>query len=277
MLFRFLSVVVALLIVVASPAVPAQSRAPDFELAEAYFRKGNFASAYLIALPAAHGGDGRAQYMLGLMSYRGLSPVAKDLKEAARWFAIAARGGNADAQFALAQVYVRGDGVPVDKPKAIEWLVRAARSGQTAAIMSLARLLDQGIELPQDRAAATAWVRRAAELGDTRAQMMLGERLVEGIGVPRDVSAGLDWVQRAAALGEPMALLKLAREVVADEGAPPDRIILGHAWASLAEERAEGETRAQASAAKAELAKRLTPTDLSAAGQRLAELRPAQQ
>jgi TPR repeat protein len=143
--------------------------------------------------------------------------------------------------------------------------------------MSLARLLDQGIELPQDRAAATAWVRRAAELGDTRAQMMLGERLVEGIGVPRDVSAGLDWVQRAAALGEPMALLKLAREVVADEGAPPDRIILGHAWASLAEERAEGESRAQASAAKAELAKRLTPTDLSAAGQRLAELRPAQQ
>ena len=272
---RLLPAFAALLIVAAGPPATAQSRPPGFELAEAYFKKGNFASAYLIALPVAHAGDGRAQYMLGLMSYFGLSPVTKDLKESARWFALAARGGNPDAQLALAQAYVRGDGVPVDKPKALEWLGRAAQSGQTAAIMSLARLLDEGLEVPQDRAAATAWVRKAAELGDTRAQLMLGERLAEGIGAPQDPEGGIAWVQRAAALGEPIALLKLARDVIADEGAPPERIVMAHAWATYAEERAEGEVRKQASEAKSKLSSRMTPTDLASAGEKLAQLRPS--
>lgn len=268
------SLVVAAFLLTGAPRASAQPKPPGFELAEAYFKKGNFASAYLIALPVAHAGDARAQYMLGLMSFHGLAPVTKDMKEAARWFGLAARAGNADAQFALAQAYVLGDGVPVDKPKALEWLGRAAQSGQTAAIMSLARLLDEGVEVAQDRAAATAWVRYAAELGDTRAQLMLGERLAEGVGAPRDAAAGAAWVQRAAALGEPIALLKLARDVIADEGAPPERVILGHAWASYAEERAEGDTKKQATAAKGELAKRMTPTDLTSAGEKLAELRP---
>jgi TPR repeat protein len=271
---RLLPAFAALLILAAGLPAQAQSRPPGFELAEAYFRKGNFASAYLIALPVAHAGDGRAQYMLGLMSYHGLSPVTKDLKEAARWFALAARGGNPDAQFALAQAYVRGDGVNIDRPKALEWLGRAALGGQTAAIMSLARLLDEGIEVPQDRAAATAWVRHAAELGDTRAQLMLGERLAEGIGAPRDPESGNAWVERAAALGEPIALLKLARDVIADEGAQPERIIMGHAWATYAEERAEGDVKKEAAAAKGRLAARMTPTDLASAGEKLAQLRP---
>jgi uncharacterized protein len=261
-------------VALAQPAALAQPRPPGFELAEAYFRKGNFASAYLLALPVAHAGDGRAQYMLGLMSYHGLSPVARDLKEAARWFALSARGGNADAQYALAQAYVRGDGVPVDKPKALEWLGRAAQSGQTAAIMSLARLYDEGIELPQDRVAATAWVRRAAELGDPRALVMLGERLTDGVGVPADPAAGREAIRRAASLGEPLALLKLVRDILADENAPPEIVIQGHAYATLAEERADGDMKKQAGAAKAELAKRMTPADVTAAGEKLAELRP---
>lgn len=258
----------------AQPQALAQPRPPGFELAEAYFKKGNFASAYLLALPVAHAGDGRAQYMLGLMSYHGLAPVTKDLKEAARWFGLAARSGNADAQYALAQAYVLGDGVPVDKPKALEWLGRAAQSGQTAAIMSLARLYDEGIEIPQDRAAATAWVRKAAELGDVRALVMLGERLSEGVGVPADPRAGEAAIRRAASLGEPLALLKLAREVVADENAQPGVVIEGHAYAALAEERAEGDLKKQATAAKGELAKRMTPADVTASGEKLAELRP---
>lgn len=260
-------------LIFAAPEITAQPRPPGFELADAYFRKGNFSSAYLTALPHAHAGDARAQYMLGLMSFHGLGPIARDAREAARWFAQAAANGNGDAQYALAQAFASGDGLGVDKPRAMQWLQRAAETGQTAAIMSLARLLDEGIELPADRAAATGWVRRAAELGDTRAQFMLGERIANGVGVAKDPAAGQDWIRRAAARGEPLALLKLARDVLTDDSAPPADVIEAHAFAAFAEERALGETKKLATATKADLTLRLTPSDTITAGDRLRTLR----
>ena len=78
-----------------------------YELADAYFRRGNFSSAYLVGLPAAHAGDPRAQYMLGLMSFHGLGPVTRNLAESARWFSLAAARGHGESQFALAQAYAR--------------------------------------------------------------------------------------------------------------------------------------------------------------------------
>ncbi len=262
-----------LAMLLALPCATAQTRAPGYELADAYFRKGNFSSAYLTALPHAHAGDARAQYMLGLMSFHGLGPVARDRKEAARWFAQAANSGNGDAQYALAQAFASGDGVPVDKPRAMQWLERAAQTGQTAAIMSLARLLDEGIELPADRVRATEWVSRAAELGDTRAQFMLGERIANGVGAAKDLRAGAEWIRRAAERGEPLALLKLAREILADDSAPPADVIEAHAYAAFAEELSLGETKKAATVIKSELAQRLTPTDTATAGDRLQALR----
>ncbi len=257
----------------ASPCATAQTRAPGYELADAYFRKGNFSSAYLLALPHAHAGDVRAQYLLGLMSFHGLGPVARDRQEAARWFMQAAENGNGDAQYALAQAFASGDGVPVDKPHAMQWLERAAQSGQTAAIMSLARLLDEGIELPADRPRATEWVRRAAELGDTRALFMLGERIVNGIGIAKDPRTGNEWIRRAAERGEPLALLKLARETLADDSVPPADVIEAHAYAAFAEELALDATKKLATTIKGELAQRLTPSDTATAGVRLQALR----
>ena len=268
------TIIFSLCAMLVAPALgSAQTRAPGYELADAYFRKGNFASAYLTALPQAHAGDARAQYMLGLMSFHGLGPVARDRLEAARWFAQAAENGNGDAQYALAQAFAGGDGVSTDKPRSMQWLERAAETGQTAAIMSLARLLDEGIELPADRAGATNWVRRAAELGDTRAQFMLGERIANGVGSPKDPVAGNQWIRRAAERGEPLALLKLARDILEDESTPPADVIEAHAFAAFAEERALGDTKKLATTLKSDLAQRLTPTDIVTAGERLQTLR----
>lgn len=275
MLCRLLPLALAATLALGGASDFAAARSPEpprYELAEAYFRKGNFASAYLIALPVAHAGDPRAQYLLGLMSQRGLQPVTLDLEEAARWFGHAAHKGHGDAQYALAQAFARGEGVPVDKARAIAWLERAAQGGHTMSIMSLARLHDEGIEFPKDRAIASGYVKRAAELGDTKAQVMYGERLAAGIGLPVDPEAGDRWVRRAAELGDPLALLKIARRALDREDAQPSELIEAHAFASFAEQKAEGELKAQATAAKGEAAQRMTPTDLANAADKLKAL-----
>jgi TPR repeat protein len=262
--------------VFAGGPVPAWGAGPGvqgFELADAYFRRGNFASAYLTGLPVAQAGDPRAQYLLGLMSFHGLWPVARDVKEAMRWFAAAAAKGHAEAQYALAQGHARGDGVPLDARAALAWLRRAAEAGHGPATISLARLHDEGIDMPRDRAAATRWIRRAAERGDTRAQVLLAERLAAGIGAPADPLEAEQWRDRAAAAAEPLALLGRVRVALADPGASREDLVEAHAAARAAEALADGKLREEAVAAKAALAQRLTPADLAEAAERAARLR----
>lgn len=268
--------VAGLCVAAAAPALAEPAASRGFELADAYFRKGNFSSAYLVGLPAAHAGDPRAQYMLGLMSFHGLAPVARNLEESARWFSLAAARGHGESQFALAQAYAKGDGVPVDRGRSIQWLERAALGGHTPAMMSLARLHDDGIELPRNRERATAWVRHAAELGDTRAQAVLSERLRDGIGASVDAAAAKSWNEKALAAGEPLALVRRAQEVQDDPDARRAELVEGYAAASYAEQRAEGDTRLAATRLKGELAKKLTPSDIAEAGEKVAEWRSRQ-
>ena len=54
--------------------------------------------------------------------------VNQDMAEAARWYAKAARGGNANAQFNLAAMYAKGEGVAKCFAKA-EVLCKAAAAG----------------------------------------------------------------------------------------------------------------------------------------------------
>jgi len=270
MLVRLVLIVACVLATLARPTEGAQAADPPrYELAEAYFRKGNFGSAYLIALPAAQAGDARAQYMLALMSQRGLAPLARDPKEAARWFGHAAHNGHGDAQYALAQAFAQGEGVPLDRERSIAWLERAAHGGHTMALMSLARLHDDGIGFPRDRTIASAHVRRAAELGDTKAQVMLGERLIAGIGLAQDREDGERWLMRAAESEEPLAMISLARRPLAKTNAQPSEFVQAHAYAARAEQLAEGELKELAVTTKADLAFRMTPTDLENAAERL--------
>lgn len=269
-------VLAGLCAVAAAPALADPAAMRGFELADAYYRKGNFSSAYLVGLPAAHAGDPRAQHMMGLMSFHGLAPVARNRAEAARWFSLAAARGHGESQFALAQAYAKGDGVPVDRTRSIQWLERAAVGGHTPAMMSLARLHDDGVELPRNRERATAWVRHAAELGDTRAQALLSERLRDGIGTPADQEASKAWNERALAAGEPLALVRRAQEANDTPDARRADLVEGYAAASYAEQRAEGDTRLAATRLKGELAKKLTPSDMTEAGEKVAEWRARQ-
>ena len=58
----------------------------------------------------AEGGDPEGQYAFAMCCYCGDEGVTKDRAEAVKWLTQAAKQGHAEAQFYLADCYVRGDG-----------------------------------------------------------------------------------------------------------------------------------------------------------------------
>ncbi len=70
----------------------------DFNAGVAAYKQGDYATALRELRPLAEQGNTNAQFMLGLMYYKG-GGVPQDYAEAAKWYRKAAEQGNADAQY----------------------------------------------------------------------------------------------------------------------------------------------------------------------------------
>jgi hypothetical protein len=67
--------------------------------------------------------------------------VKKDLAQAAKWYALAAKAGFASAERNLALCYYEGEGVKRDLPQAIRWMRLARDHGHAKAKKDLAVLM----------------------------------------------------------------------------------------------------------------------------------------
>ena len=94
----------------------------------AAYDAGDYAVAREEWRPLAESGDAEAQVALAGLFVQGLG-VPFDLQRAARWFRRAADQGHAIAQLNLGDDYARGRGVPLDLAQAWFWLGLAARQG----------------------------------------------------------------------------------------------------------------------------------------------------
>ena len=117
-----------------------------------------------------------------------------------------AEGGDADAQYNLAQAYRIGRGTQPNAVESRKWFELAAKQGQVDAQTALGLLLIQ----TADRAEALQWLKLAAEQNEPRALLVYGAALYKGDGVPRDPKLGYDYVSKAAGLG-----LKPAKDTLA--------------------------------------------------------------
>lgn len=84
------------------------------------------------AIEEARWGEPEAQYMVANMYEKG-EGVEKDLKEAAGWYEKAAEQGHPYSMYKLADMYEKGEGVAKDDAKAAEWFKKAAESGAAKA------------------------------------------------------------------------------------------------------------------------------------------------
>lgn len=131
-----------------------------------------------------------------------------------------ADAGDAEAQFQVGRVYLRGDGVPKDEGKAAEWFRRAAEQGNFKAQHNLGAMAFEGRGIPQDDREAARWLRLAAEQGTARSQVMLAGMLLQGRGAEKNVDEALIWYRRAAEQGDESAQLALAEHYYFRAGGP---------------------------------------------------------
>jgi localization factor PodJL len=128
--------------------------------------------------------------------------------EAARWLQKSADAGFAPAQFRLASLNEKGEGVKKDVQAARRLYLAAAGKGNAKAMHNLAVLYAEGIDGKPDYKAASEWFRKAAGHGVTDSQYNLAILFARGIGVQTNLVESYKWFALAAANGDSDAAKK---------------------------------------------------------------------
>lgn len=123
--------------------------------------------------------------------------------------------GDPVAQFYLGNMFLNGQGVPLDELKAVEWLRKSAQQGFLSAQRHLASIYYNGLlDVPPDLQKAAKWHRASAEQGHAVSQLALAAMYAEGKGVDQDLAESEKWMVKSAEQGELEAQLILARAYV---------------------------------------------------------------
>lgn len=147
-----------------------------------------------------------------------------------------AETGDAEAQFELGQLYVRGEGVSADDLEASRWFARSAEQGFTRAQHNLGVFYLEGRGVKADPKEAARWLRLSANQGLARSQTVLGILLLrdEKLGGQRNEALG--WLEKASTQGDELAQLRLADVAYfPGEGQVPDYLTAFRWYRVLAE------------------------------------------
>ena len=117
---------------------------------------------------AAKQGDAQAQYNLGLCYHYGEGTL-KDPNKAFQWFRQAAQGGHAEGQYSLGVYYQLGIGTTVDAEKAFKWFERAASQNQAKAQHELGESYINGRGVQKNPAMAKKWINKSYINGNRHA------------------------------------------------------------------------------------------------------------
>jgi putative transferase (TIGR04331 family) len=109
---------------------------------------------------------------------------------------------NASEQFAMANRYLGGRGLPADNQAAAYWMLRAASQGKADAEYRLGWMYETGVGLPINPTRAVYWYSKAAEHGSREACTSLGILYSKGIGVPTNYLEAYVWFKISAKKGE---------------------------------------------------------------------------
>ncbi len=166
--------------------------------AEVHFQ--NAFSGFLALEKQGH--DDKLQYRLGQMLHQGTG-TEEDEEGAVRYWQLAAKLGNGNAQYALGKFWL--DTGAGDTRQAVEWLEKAAGAGNASAQYALAKIYLEGQLGGRDTEKAVELLQKAAEQGDGYAAYRLGRLYLEGEGIPKDVEKAAHWLTEAADQDLPFA------------------------------------------------------------------------
>jgi TPR repeat protein len=159
------------------------SRKAQFSLAKSYLADKSATPAdrqHAVALlhQAADPGEAEAQYQLGMMYMRG-DGVAKNEEKGLQYYRVAAEQGHEEAQYSLGVRHAVGKGVEVDDYEAHRWFKRAANEGHGKAQHNLALTYLHGMGTKEQPDKANEWFHKAADKGVAKsADYLSGNKLV---------------------------------------------------------------------------------------------------
>jgi hypothetical protein len=157
------------------------------------------------------------------------------------WYKKAAEAENPEAQYLLAELHLKGDGVPKSFPVAAQLFRRAAEKGNLArAQYALGLLYLKGVGVPKNEVEAVLWWQKAADQNFMPAITWVGLSLLEGRGIQKDEEAARKMLERAAEGDEPNAQYTLGRIYEKGLGTKKDPVV-AMKWFILAAEQAHRE------------------------------------
>jgi len=129
-MLRIHTAVIGVLLMILMGMVPAAGFAQDVKATDKPAQEPS--ALFWGAIEEARWGEPEAQYMVATMYEKG-EGVEKDPKEAAMWYEKAAEQGHPYSMYRLADMYEKGEGIAKDDAKAAEWFKKAAESGAAQA------------------------------------------------------------------------------------------------------------------------------------------------
>lgn len=144
------------------------------------FTAGNYEQALRLWLPIAEKENADAQYNLGILYMKGLG-VEKNIKTAFIWYKRASANGHTDAMFNLGTMYNKGKVIYRSPKDANRWWLKAAELGNDAAQFNIAVEYAYGRNLGKNVDEAIKWWKKSALQGNKDARAALHRTYTEGL------------------------------------------------------------------------------------------------
>ncbi len=150
---------------------------------------------------------------LGWCFEDGKAGASQNFSEAARWYRMAAEGGDPWGQYNLGTMYLNGELGQPNYSDAVPWLTLAADNHVTNAQVKLGEMFAMGLAPGQiDANQAVPWLKEAYRSGNATAAFWLGFLYAHGLhGVTQDCQLAASYYRKAARGGNDEANEKLSR------------------------------------------------------------------
>ncbi len=139
-----------------------------------------------------------AQYKLAQMYEKG-NGVPQDMLKAISLYEQAATQNHPEACYALGKIYGNDqDGHDPNYPEAFKWFLKGAKLGHIHCQYEVSLLYHQGNGVKQDAKTAAVWCVKAATHGDPQAQYYIGNVFWAVKGVKKNYDSAFTWFRKAA-------------------------------------------------------------------------------
>ena len=146
------------------------------------------------------------------------------LAQQAQAYRVRAEQGDAEAEFHLSTMYLRGQGVPQSYTEAFRWCRRAADQNYARAQDGMGYLYYHGYGLDGDFTEALRWLHLAADQKLPQAENEIGIAYEVGNGVTADYGEAVRWYRLAADQGYAAAEYNLGWMYANGRGITKDRL-----------------------------------------------------